>query len=183
MIIAVARRFKVVIDGSFFELAAQCRRRIYEFLHAESLGQKTGAAQSRGSVVERRVHRGMELVAQPQQAVRRFLVEGRGIKVARGGIQVDIVRRMDLLVRAEQGASGDLQKLRHLFGIEGFPAAMALAEAIPVPLGAGIEVVVLPIVTAKEFLAETFVVVVGNAQRKAHGFLDRVPARIVAAAR
>ena len=53
----MARRFKVVIDGSIFELAALCPRGIYEFLYAESLWQKTGAAQSRGIVVECRIHR------------------------------------------------------------------------------------------------------------------------------
>ena len=100
-----------------------------------------------------------------------------------GGGQVDLVRGMALSLRAEQVAPGDAQKLRHLFGVESFPTAKAVTEAVSVPVGAGAGVLMLGIGAAKMFLAETFAIVVGNAERAADGLLDRVPARVVGAAR
>lgn len=56
-----------------------------------------------------------------------------------------------------------------------------MAEAVPVPVGAGSGVFMLRIQAAKMFLADTFAVVVGNVERNANRFFDGVPARIVAA--
>ena len=80
-------------------------------------------------------------------------------------------------------APGDAQKLRHLLGVKVFAATEAVTEAVPVRVGAGAGVLVLRIGAAKMFLAEAFAVVVGNAQRAADSLLDRVPARVVIAAR
>ena len=84
---------------------------------------------------------------------------------------------------AEQGAPGDSQPLRHFFGVEVFPATEAVTEAVLVPVGAGAGVLMLRIEAAKMFLAETFAVVARYAQRNADGFLDKVPTRVVVAAR